>query len=360
MSVINALTGKAVDPQIMAALEASLTVSYGITIAPETVSKIPIQAPLLARLRSLGRDVVKPDKAAVYSILTSSLFTGSNKKAAFTVGGDPNAIDPKREMHAVTKKSYGASGGITDVDIIASTIPGAPISINTDRFADDAALLLELLYRISLEGIDEDIINGDATSYPVEFDGLETKVASGVSGFYVDKAGADLTAGMIIQQIAWMMAAGVYPTALYCNPIMHYAIVEAFKARTGLTITLGDKSVGPMGVWANSLVTPAGELPIVSDRFFSISTDGTHVSGDIFFAVEFHRGVRLLYPEWMVLPIAIPLSKVMGRGRATSSEMAVWAHLVLVERTNWWAQGRLANVKADFTPQPSSPAVGGA
>jgi len=357
--ILDVTTGKSVDPAILAALSASLTVTYGVTIAPETVSEIPLQSPILDRLRSIGQDVVKPDLAAVFSILTASQFTGTPSKTAFAAGNDPNSINPSREMQSVTKKSYGASGGITDINVIASSMPGAPISINTTRFANDAAMLLNLLYNVTLEGIDEDIVNGDAATDPVEFNGLETMVVAANSNWYSDKEGATLTAGLIIEQVAWMMSGGVYPTALYCNPIMHYAIVEAFKARTNVSINVADNRVGPLGLWADSIVTPAGTLPIISDRFFETSTDGTYITGDIFFAVEFHRGVRILYPEWQILPTAIPLSKVMGRGRATSTELAVWAHLCLVERTNWWAQGRMHDVVAAFTPTLTTPAVGG-
>ena len=358
MPVVNAVTGKAVDPTIMSALSGSLTFSYGVTIDPNVVSKIPFNAPILQRLRGMGPDLVRPDLAATFAILTAAQFTGDNARAAFTVGGDPNPINPQRGLHSVTKKSYGASGGIQDVHVIASTMPGAPISINQERFSDDAELLLNLLYTMTLQGIDYDIIQGNSGSVSDCFDGIETKVVSGTSGFYLDASGADVSAGLINQHIAWMMSLGVYPTAIYCNPIMHLGIVNAYENRTNASINIVDGKTGTLGLWATSVVTPAGELPIISDRYFTITSDGTSVTGDIFFAVEWHNGMRIIYPEWQVLPTAVPLSRVMGRGRATTTEMAIWSHLVLVEKTNWWAQGRLANVKCSFTPSVSTGSVG--
>ena len=56
---------------------------------------------------------------------------------------------------------------------------------------------------------------------------------------------------------------------------------------------------------------------------------------------------------------AVPGVKVMGRGRATSTELAVWAHLALIERTEWWAQGRLQNVTYAYVPEPTTASVGG-
>jgi len=355
----NAITGKSVDPTIIAALTASLTVRYGITISPETVSKIPFQTPIYDRLMSLGPPRVKPYPAATYSILSSAVFTGSGAGGAFPAGEDPYTINPSRSLTSVTKKSYGASAGIKDIDVIASTVPGAPVSINRDAFMDDAALLIDLLYRITIQSLDYDMIHGDLGSDANEFDGLETKVVSGTSGFLKDYTGGTaLSAGLLEQHIVWMMASGVYPTAIYCNPVMHYALAQAYQGRSKVSINIQDAREGAMGVWAKSILTPAGELPIISDRFFTIATDGTNATGDIFLAVEYHNGVQILTPEWMLLPTAVPLSKVMGRGRATSTELAVWCHLALIERTNWWAQGRLQNLTYAYVPSVSTGSVG--
>ena len=362
MAVVNAVTGKAVDPAIMSALSADLTVTYGITIAEETVSKWGFQSPIYDRIMSLGGPRIKNDAAAVYAILTAADFTGAGAGAAFPAGGDPYSINPQRSLTAVTKKSYGASGGIKDIDVINSAMPGAPISINTTKYANDAEMLLELLLRRTIMGIDYDMIRGSVAADANAFDGIETKVVSGTSGFYIDKAGGTaLTEALINQHIAWMMAGGSggkgngpTPTAIYCHPVIHMGIVNAYQSRTKASINITDGKKGTLGLWATSIITPAGELPIISDPRFSITSDGTNVTGSLFFAVEFHNGVQILYPEWMVWPTAVPLSKVMGRGRATSTELAVWSHLCLVERTNWWAQGCLDRITVAFTPTVTS------
>ena len=98
MPVVDRVTGKAVDPAIMSALSASLTVQYGVTISPEVVSQVPFTTPVLTRIRSLGPDIVKPDKAAVFSYLTSHAFSGTYV-AAFAVGdGAINYIDEHDEV----------------------------------------------------------------------------------------------------------------------------------------------------------------------------------------------------------------------------------------------------------------------
>ena len=347
--------GKSVDPTILSSLSASLTVQYGVTIAPEMVATVPLNAPLYERITKVGGRKVKNDLAAVYAVLTAADFTGTGGGASFSAGGDPFSINAQRTMHALTKKSYGASGAVKDIDVIGSMTPGAPISLNADAFADDAEMLLALLYARTLQGIDYDTIKGSASSDSTAFDGLETKVTTGVSSYYVDKeGGTEISAALINQHIAWMMSGGVTPTAIYCHPVVHSGIVNAYGTRTNANIVISDGGVQRVGFWATSVVTPAGELPIISDPRFTISSNGTYVTGDVFFAVEQHNGVPILYYDWQVEPTAVPLGRVMGRGRATSNELAVWSHLVLVERTNWAVQGRLANVYMSFAPSVSS------
>lgn len=340
--------GKAVDPTIMSALSANVAASYGVVIDPEVIAQLDLRAPLYQRLMGLGQPVVKNQLAAIYAVMTAADFvSGSNRKASFTAGGDPNDINPTRATYAVPKKSYGASGGLKDVDILASAAPGAAISINGDMFSDDAAMLLSLLTTRTIQGIDYGLVNGDAATDTEDFDGIVKKVVNGTSGFYYDADGAAVSAGLINEHIVQMMAHGVYPTAIYCNPVLHQGIVEAYQARTNASIVINDGANRSIGLWASNVVTPAGELPIVSDPRFPLTSTGSGpyaIKGAIYLAVEFHEGVRILYPEWQVPPTALNLGRVMGRGRATSTEFAVWAHLCLVERSNWWAQGCIDNV----------------
>jgi len=346
--------GKAVDPTIVEGISAYVDVDYRVVIEPEVMAQIRLDAPIYERLMSLGPNVIRADKAAIFAVLTSADFsTGTGRKASFTVGGDPNSINPQRSTYALAKKSYGASGGIKDVDIIASAVPGAPITINNEQFTNDAERLIRLLTIRTVQGIDYGMIKGNSTTDTDDFDGLEIKVTSSNSGFYRDADGDTLVTGMVDEHVVWMMSKGVYPTAIYCNPIMHAGIVSAYQDRARAQIVINDGENRALGLWASSIITPAGELPIVSDPRFTVTSTGDSgaysVQGDVFFAVEFYAGERILYPEWQIPISAINLAKVMGRGRATSTEFAVWSHLTLVERTNWWAQGRLANVVVSAT-----------
>lgn len=336
------------DPTILAGLTVDVATYYGYTIDPATLTvNVDMRSPIMDRIEAVtGRPRVKNQQAAVYSLLTAADFE-SGGEAAFAAGEDPYSIEPTRAVYSVAKKSYGASGGIKDIDIISSTMPGAPISLDADRFRDDAALLLELLYMKTRRGIDRDTVTGDSGTTSAQFDGIETLITSSTvdSSFYLDAASGAFAVDMLNEVIVAMMAKKIYPTAIYCNPIIHLAINQAYQQRNGVSLNMSDSQEGATaGLWITQIVTPAGRMPVVSDPFFTIAGSAPTFTGDIFIVTERFEGVNLLYYEWQVMPTAIPLSKVMGRGRATTTELAVWSHLCLVERTQGYAHGIIENV----------------
>lgn len=351
-----------IDPEIMAGLTVNVATTYGVVIDPQMVDvDLDLETPLFNRIAGLRPNFINVRPAAVFGKYTSLLYDYGETAGltpSFIAGGDPHDIEVGRELASVVKKSYGASAGIKDVDILASTMPGAPISLNAEQMRDDAELLLRLLYMQTLRGINLDTARGNATSVVTAFDGLETLVTESNAGFVLDANGSAFEPGMLDELVLQMMAKGIYPTALYCNPIIHKAISDAYQGRTQVSIQMPDANAGVgAGLWVTRVVTPAGALPIVSDRDFTIGGTAPTYTGDIFVMVERHRGVPLVYYEWAVLPTAIPLAKVMGRGRATSTEMAVWAHLCLVERTSGSAHGLITGVAITAEGTWSNPTI---
>lgn len=335
----------AVDPTILSALTVDIATEYGVVIDPEMLDvKLDLETPVFDRIFGLRPNFLHVRPAALYGVYDTIAWT-TGGTPSFPAGGDPYSVELGRSLDSVVKKSYGGSAGVKDVDNLASTMPGAPISINAESFRNDAAILLEFLYLYTRRGINRDTVIGNSTSTPTAFDGIETLITSSSSNFVLDASSTEFEPGMVDELTLQMMARGVYPTALYCNPIIHKAISDAYQGRTGVQIQMPDaNNATAAGLWVSRIVTPAGVLPVVSDPFFTITeTEGTY-TGSVYVMVERHAGVPLLYYEWAVLPTAIPLAKVMGRGRATSTELAVWAHLCLVERTGGWAHGIIQNV----------------
>ena len=351
----------AVDPQIMSALSVDVATTYGVVIDPTTVAiQVDLRTPLYDRITSVApRRLVHPRQAAIYSMMTAADWEGGGH-GAFPAGGDPYSINPNRAVFSKVKKSYGASGGVKDIDIIASTMPGAPVSIDRQRFEDDAALVLELLYARTMRSIDRSMAVGDSAARADEFDGIETQITSETvdSSFYLDVSGTAFQPAMLDEVVLQMMHQGVFPTAIYTNSIIHKAINDGYQTRNNASINLSDNQTGATaGLWITSVVTPAGRLPIISDPFFSIGGVAPSYTGSIRLVTEYYDGIPILYPEWQILPMAIPLGRVMGRGRATTAELAVWSHLVLVEKTQGWAHGLIENVAVTAQSTWSNPAA---
>lgn len=341
----------AVDPAILAALNVNIAANYGVVIDPQMLT-VPVQmnTPTLDRLEAVNPRMVQLRQTAVYGLLTAADFSAGGA-ASFAAGGDPYGIEPTRALYSTVKKSYGASGGVKDIDIITSAMPGAPISLNAQQFRDDAAMLLQLLYIRTRRGINMDMVKGDKAAVVTAFDGIETLLSAATipAAFQLDVADSEFEPAMLDELVVRMISHGVLPTAIYCSPIMHKGISDAYQSRSGTSINISDNQTGATtGVWITRVVTPAGELPIVSDPFYTVTSSGGagaySVKGAIRVVTEQFAGVPVLYPEWQVLPTAIPLSKVMGRGRATSTELAVWAHLCLVDRSHGYAHGIINNV----------------
>ncbi len=345
------------EPTIIDAISATLAITYGVEIDPNIVSQIPFDSPILDRLMGLpGNPVRKFQQAATFGVLTAAEFTASGR-GSFKAGGDPPGLGVDRDLKSVTKKSYGASAGIKDIDIIASQMGVAPHAVDGQRYRDDAEFLLNLLYVRTRQAIDYGLVKGDEASYPNDFDGLETKVLAANGSQVIDMAGLDFkTYGIayLNSLIVQMMIKGIYPTAIYCNPVAKDGIIQAYASQSQLSINVSaGREDAVLGLYGDRIVTPAGILEVIGDKRFTVSGEAPTFTTDIFVATEMHNGELILYPEWQVLPVALNLARVPGF--YTSQVFAVWSHLCLVDKSDWYAQGRLPN--ATFTYYGETPTV---
>ena len=333
---------------VMDSLNATIAFQYGVQIDPTIVSRIPFDSPMLDFLESRGAPLQRPDLAATFGLLTSADFTAS-QRGSFPVGGDPPHIDIARSLMSIPKKSYGAAGGVKDVNRLASTMGLTPHQLAVlgmeGRFRDDAALLVNLLYVRTRESIDYGIVKGDALLYPTDFDGLETQVIAANGSQILDAAGSTDIKGYLNDLIVQMLMLGLQPTALACNPLFKEAILSNYGSGVQVIVNSGDPNVA-VGWHGGSVVTPAGTLPIITDRRFTVTGAAPTFTGDVFVVVDMMAGERILYPEWQVLPVALDLARVPGF--YTSQFFAVWSHLTLVEKSGWYAQGRVLDLCSTF------------
>lgn len=340
---------------IIDSLSATLTFDYGVEIDPTIVSQIPFDSPLYDYLEAgPGAPHRNLSTAATYSVLSAADFTNSGD-GSFAAGGDPPGLSTTRAVESVTKKSYGAQSGLKDVDIIASQMGIAPHAVDgLGSYRDDAEFLLNLLYVRTRQAIDWATIRGNTGTNTNNFDGLEYKVTAANGSKVLDVDGS-FTKAKLDELIIQMMLYGITPTAIACNPVCLSSLVQAYTTdsdSTSVNLNMGDGSA-TLGYWAKNIITPAGVLPIVTDRRFTVDGTAPTFTADIFVLTREHMGEQILYYEWQVMPTALDLARALGY--YTSSLFSVWSHLALVDKSDWWAQGKLASVVISYAPTPPTP-----
>lgn len=334
-------------PAMQQMMSGNIDVAYGVRLPDALLARYTLEYPTLQRILSLG-SVTRPERAAVYGIMGAADFTGS-AQGDFTIGGDPPGVQVgARTWGSVVKKSYGAMGAITDVDWIASGASGYPTIQGPFNASDDRSLLLQVMTRKTLTALNYSVVKGNEGTRPTQFNGIETALTYDATNrpFVVDRAGAttgnlDALYNLILKQLSY----GVRPTELWMHPVTKEALLKEYLAASNinLNVTSGDQGM-TLGQEYTRIVTPAGPLPIIEDFSFTLAGTGSNLSGDIFVVTtRSNEGVPLMGFEWQVPLTAIePLARVPGF--YTSQVMGVWCHGVLIERSNWWAQGRLRNV----------------
>lgn len=330
---------------------------YGVVIDPTIVSEVPFDTPLFDYLESSpGAPRQTLSTAAVYGVLTAADFTGG-EDGSFAAGGDPPGLSTTRATYSVAKKSYGAQSGLKDVDIIASRMGIAPNATSgLGSYRDDAEFLLNILYVRTRQAIDYATIRGDSFDDSNNFDGLEYKVTAANGSQVLDMEGAAFSKAKLDELVIQMMLKGITPTAIACNPLALSDIVQAYTTDSGTNVSINmnqgtDRQT--LGYWVGDVVTPAGKLPIVADRRFTVSGAAPTFTGDVFVLTREHMGEPILYYEWQVLPTAIDLSREIGY--YTSQVFAVWSHLALIEKSNWFAQGRMKD--CTFSYNAAAPSI---
>jgi hypothetical protein len=132
-------------------------------------------------------------------------------------------------------------------------------------------------------------------------------------------------------------------------------LVQAYTTDTGTNVQINmaqGTEKQTLGYWVGDVVTPAGRLPIVPDRRFTVTGTAPTFTTDIFVLVREHMGEPILYYDWQVQPRALALGREIGF--YTSTVLSVWSHLALVDKSDWWAQGRLQNLVISYAPTPAT------
>jgi len=343
-------------PNLQAMLNGNIDVQYGVQLPGTLIQKFLMETTILDRVMAIS-NVTRRERAAIFGSFDSADFSAGTY-GDFITGGDPPGISVTRSFGTLVKKSYGALASITDVDAIASGQAGMPTQYGDMSVSNDRELLLALTLRKTMTALEYSVVKGNESSRNTQFNGIETALTYDATNrpFVMDLNGATGQLYSSLNQLVLQQATyGVTPTELWMHPVMKQQLVNDYLATTGVTLYVNsDAGTVTPGKQMNSIVTAVGELPIFTSRHFTLAGSGQNLSGDVFVIANSINGVPLLGMEWMVPPTAIePLARVPGF--YTSQVMGTWCHGVFLERSNWWAQGRIRNVGINFFNRTLAP-----
>jgi len=248
------------------------------------------QTPIRDRLmRKVGSGA-----AATWRVATA-IGTGNS---AFAEGAKPNEDDASYAPRSAIYKELGKTKTITDKQIAAGA-----------NFIDQEAEQTQNGMHEIVQDEEVYIINGNATSAPLQFNGLDTYIETNIDDDNNDALGfrtelLDNAVQTLIDNY------GVIPTAIYCSFGMKKAINQFLNGNQRIDIT--NSNTPTMGIDIVNYQSVNGKLPIIATT--AIANDSTtytgNVVGDIYVVTEQSGGQSVLYMEDLYPMSKIPLGRV--------------------------------------------------
>lgn len=292
-------------------------------------------------------------KEETWRELTSLAFTSGSAYVSFADGTCPEEYSHGGSNTTVTLKTQGAkrSLGISDImhsQFVASLPMGginnmtAPVSnfqglpggdyqgldqVTVGRIQNMKAQEIVLAMILVLNGIDRLIVKGNKTSNSLEFDGIETYLATGTACHVP----ATTTGSFSALNFDRFLAEGtVRPTVLMGHPTALQELQAGYFAlgfQQSQQITFNDGNrVVPGYSFASSVNTAVGTLSMVADlNFTRTNTGGSTFQSTIFALRLSHNGQALVYNR-----IQIPLSYRELAWGCSAISFSVWAKQALI------------------------------
>lgn len=242
------------------------------------INRLPLrETPLRDRMpRKKGAGL-----AASWNVLTA-MGVGS---APFAEGGTPTESNTTYQRRSAIYKELGKTKGVTDRMLAAGK-----------TFIDMESELTEVAIRETIQDEEQLIVTGDATTFPLQFDGLRELIVTNTIddnnnalGFRTDLL--DQAVEIILRDYA------VRPTAVYCGYGMKRAINQSLAG--DVRVNLDQSNEVSTGVEVNMYQSMVGKLPIVAT--FAIAGDSVTFPGftveDIYVVSEKAQGQDVMYME---------------------------------------------------------------
>jgi len=285
----------------------------------------------------------------IWRELNELAFTSGSNYIAFADGACPEEYYHDGDNTTVTLKNIGAKKSLTISDIIhsmavirggsgitnllgafsGSGLPGesGQATIGQEAIASLKEKEIKLAMTLTLNGEDRLLAVGDATSRPLEFDGLEKLVVTGTSRSNASGVSGTFSADDFD---AWLAEACATPTHIFGHPqavqtMMSKYFQLGFQGSQLVNFNGGSQIV-PGFSFAGFVETGVGRLTVVADRNFTKTASFANSYSSSLFAMRMtHNGVPLVYRATQ-----IPLSLTdLVRG-CTAISFETWKKTALI------------------------------
>lgn len=296
--------------------------------------------------------------------LNTLAFTSGSTYIAFADGECPEEYTHDGTNTTITLKNLGAKKSLSDSDIKHSTavsaanwnginrlvggIPsseGIPGGSSTATFAQEAVAGVKekevrLAMTLTLNGWDRLMVEGDATSRPLEFDGIEFQVTA-ANGSHTNTLPSGTFSSTTYDR--FLSESCAKPTHVFGHPQAIQEMLSGyfqlgFQGSQIVNFDNGDRVV-PGFNFAGFVNTGVGRLAVVADNNFNISAaSATTFSAALYSLRMTHNGVPLVYRLDQ-----FPLSFKDLMPGCTAVSFQVWAKTALIVKHRC-AHGRFTNL----------------
>lgn len=282
--------------------------------------------------------------------MTSLQFTSGSNYIAFDDGECPEEYQHNGANQTVDLKNIGAKKSLTISDIMHSAaviaggsgieallggyaagqgMPGAKdvATFGREAIRDLKEKEVRLGMTLVLNGEDRLLALGNDGARPLEFDGLESWVASGTGAHYQTASGTFSARSFD----RFVSEACAKPTAIFGNPQAIQEMMGAyfelgFQGSQVINVASGDRVI-PGFNFGGFVNTGIGRLQVVADNNFTrtAGAGGTNFSSNLYALRMTHNGEPLVYRATQ-----IPLSLIDLAPGCTSISFEIWKKTALI------------------------------
>lgn len=293
-------------------------------------------------------------KAETWRELNELAFTSGSSYISFADGECPEEYTHDGDNTTITLKNIGAKKSLGISDILHSQavagmsrggfgvginelvgpapssqgLPGggAVGSFTREGVANVKEKEVRLAMTLVMNGWDRLLVNGNASSNSLEFDGIQQQITAG-NGSYVSSVSGTFSA---VTYNRFLDAGCAAPTHILGHPqaineMMSGYFTLGFNGSQQVFFTSGDR-ITPGINYAGFVNTSRGKMTVITDwNFTRTNIGGTTFSSDLYAIRQNHNGVPLVYRRTQ-----IPLGLTDLLPHCTAISFMVWAKTALI------------------------------